>query len=104
VLAQLAHLGLVAGSADPPSLTPDLAFRVRGNAPRARAAGLFVPDVAPGRSFRPGDLLGRILGVDGTELDALRADAAGIVVAWAEGGWVEIGGIPGTLGLEDADG
>ena len=100
VMAQLAHLGLVRGG---PLAHPD-PIRIRGNAPRARAAGLFLPHLPAGASFHPGDCLGRVVGLDGEELDVLVADSTGIVVAWAEGGWVDVGAVPGTLGLENGHG
>jgi predicted deacylase len=99
VLGQLAHLGVNPGVA-PVGVHP---LRVRGNAPRSRATGLFLPEVSPGSAFRRGDCLGRIVAVDGAELDLLLADSAGIVIGWAEGGWLEVGSVPGTLGLEDGD-
>ena len=74
---------------------------VRANAPRTRYAGVFVPAVSPGGRFDRGDPLGVVYAADGELLETLVADAAGVAVAWMDGAWVEAGGVPGALGLED---
>lgn len=101
VLRILHHLSLL--SELPTDPVPRLAggpWR-RASAPRVRAAGLFVPLLDPGQSFGAGDVLGEVRAVDGTVRQVVRAEAAGLVVSWSEHAWVDVRGVPGTLGLVD---
>jgi predicted deacylase len=75
----------------------------RANAPRTRAAGLFVPALPPGGRFAKGDVLGSIYSADAEVLDTVVADAPGIAVSWVDGAWIDAGGVPGMLGLEADD-
>ncbi|MBX2802444.1 MAG: succinylglutamate desuccinylase/aspartoacylase family protein [Myxococcales bacterium] len=71
----------------------------RAAAPRVRTAGVFVPSRDPGATFRSGEALGEVRGVDGTVREVVRADADGLVVSWSENAWIDARGVPGTLGL-----
>ncbi|HHO51702.1 MAG TPA: hypothetical protein ENK18_12715 [Deltaproteobacteria bacterium] len=101
VLRILHHLSLLAERPDEPvSRLAGGPWR-RASAPRVRAAGLFVPSLDPGQIFHTGDVLGEVRAVDGTVREIVRAEAAGLVVSWSEHAWVDVRGVPGTLGLVD---
>lgn len=98
VLAEMGHV-----EPDPARAPWTGSAFVRANAPRTRYGGVFVPVVAPGERFDRGDPLGVVYAAGGEPLETLVAEAAGVAVAWIDGAWVEAGGVPGTLGLEDGD-
>lgn len=96
VLRILDHLGMVR---EAPSARRRPQGRLqRASAPRVRRPGVFVPVVRPGEAYGQGELLGVVRGLDGHARDEVRAERAGVVVSWAEGAWIDVGGVPGTLG------
>jgi predicted deacylase len=104
VLGVMAELGMVPRQ-DPPAVVPVVPgpWR-RAPAPRARREGLCVPERAPGSSFMKGERLARIVDVLGATVDEIAASEPGLVVSWADGGWVQEGAVVGTLAVRDPGG
>ncbi len=103
LMGVLAHLGLVKPST-PRGALPRVEggpWR-RGAAPSAHQPGLFVPALAPGRTFRVGEVLGRVHALDGTVREVITASHNGVVVSWSESAWIDTRGVPGTVGIEEA--
>lgn len=96
VLRILSHLAMVRDA--PAARRRPQGLLQRTSAPRVRRPGVFVPLVRPGEAYGRGELLGVVRGLDGHARDEVRAEAAGVVVSWAEGAWIDVGGVPGTLG------
>jgi predicted deacylase len=96
VLRILAHLNMVREA--PAARRRPQGRLQRTSAPRVRRPGVFVPVVRPGEAYGRGELLGVVRGLDGHARDEVRAEAPGVVVSWAEGAWIDVGAVPGTLG------
>jgi predicted deacylase len=103
VLRILRHLGLVEQAPAATATVPSGRWR-RAAAPRVHSSGVFEPSLVPGASFEPGDVLGTVRALDGTIREVLAAESKGIVVSWAETAWLEVRGVPGTLGLAEESG
>ena len=75
----------------------------RSTTPRTRRAGVFVPSLRPGDTFRSGGVLGVVRDLAGEPLDEVRAQGPGVVVSWVDSCWIEAGQVVGTVGIpEDA--
>ena len=73
----------------------------RSTSPRARRAGLLRASVLPGQHFVSGQLLASIVDLTGETCDEIAADTDGVVISWADSGWVAPGAVLGTLGIRD---
>ncbi|MCA9571661.1 MAG: succinylglutamate desuccinylase/aspartoacylase family protein [Myxococcales bacterium] len=101
VLRVLQHVGMVEGAPPAPvAFAPCGPWR-REAAPRTRRTGLFREVVPPGGVFAKGDVLGRVVDLEGEEVDRLVAPRAGVVISWAETAWLAAGSAAGTIGVED---
>ncbi|MCO4743156.1 MAG: succinylglutamate desuccinylase/aspartoacylase family protein [Proteobacteria bacterium] len=75
----------------------------RSTTARTRRAGVFVPSLRAGDTFRPGVVLGVVRDLAGQPLDEVRAQSPGVVVSWVDSCWIEAGQVVGTVGImEDA--
>lgn len=73
----------------------------RGTTARTRRAGVFVPSLRAGDTFRPGAVLGVVRDLAGDPLDEVRAHGTGVVVSWVDSCWVESGQVVGTIGTAE---
>lgn len=104
VLGVMHELGMIPVQ-DPPQVKPIVPGPWRRAAsPRARKEGLCVPERAPGTGFQKGERLARIVDLCGAVVDEIVAAEAGLVVSWADGGWVQEGAVVGTLAIRDPGG
>lgn len=104
VLGVLAALGLLDEGVPPhPTRVGGGPWR-RAPSPRARRAGLVVPEIEAGAAFVRGDRLARVVDVLGEAIDEVYATEDGVVISWVEDCWVVAGGIVGTLAVPDPGG
>ncbi|MFT7518782.1 MAG: putative deacylase [Kiritimatiellia bacterium] len=73
----------------------------RAGVPRAQREGLLQTVVGPGETFEAGATLARVVALNGSLVDELRAPRAGLLVSWADAGWLTVGAVAGTLALKE---
>jgi predicted deacylase len=59
------------------------------------------PRIRPGEVFEAGQIMAHIVDLIGNQVDEIVADTGGVVISWADSGWVAAGSVLGTLGIED---
>lgn len=100
VLRVLRALDLVALDVPVPKPVSTRPWR-RAASPRNTQSGFFVEPLPPGASFAEGDVLGRIVDLEGDVVETLHATQSGIVISWADAGWLPAGSAAGTIGVEE---
>lgn len=100
VLRMLAGLGMVCRPAAPAEPPEQVIWR-RAAAPRTRTAGVLVDELTPGTEFEAGSALGRVTDMEGRVVESIVADQPGIVISWADTGWIPAGVAPGTIGVRE---
>ncbi len=76
----------------------------RESGPRATRAGLLLPALSTGTTFRRGQRLATVSTLDGEELEVLRAASDGVVVALPEAAHIEVGAACATVAVLDDEG
>ena len=101
VLTELALVELPA--TPPPSRLTGGPWR-RESGPRATRAGILLPSLSTGTTFRRGQRLATVSTLDGEELEVLRAASDGVLVALPETAHIEVGATCATVAVLDQAG